>query len=49
MKNSIKGNQFGKTINVFINGKLSKKVCDTLETSTAFFALIMDAKGDSTD
>lgn len=49
MKNSIQGNQFGKTVNVFINGKLRKKVCDTLETATDFFALIMDAKGNPTD
>ena len=49
MKNSVQGNQFGKTVNVFINGKLRKKVCDTLETAEEFFRLILSAKDDPTD
>ena len=49
MKNSIQGNQYGKTVNVFINGKLRKKICDTIETATDFFTLILEAGADPSD
>lgn len=49
MKNSLQGNQFGKTVNVFINGKLRKKVCDTIETAEEFFRLIIGAGSTPTD
>ena len=42
MKNQISGNQFGKTVNVFIRGKLRKKVCDTVETAKNFYKLILE-------
>lgn len=49
MKNEIQVNQFGKTVNVFVNGKLRKKVCDSVETAKQFFNVIMEAKADPTE
>ncbi len=48
MKNSINGMIGGKTVNVFINGKLRKKVCDTVETAKEFFELILATKENPT-
>jgi len=49
MKQEIQVNQFGKTVNVFVGGKLRKKVCDTIETAKDFFEVIMTAKKDPTE
>jgi len=49
MKNEIQVNQFGKTVNVFVNGKLRKKVCDTVETANNFFKIILEAKANPTE
>jgi len=49
MKNQINAVKIGKTINVWINGKLRKKVCDTHETADKFFKMILSVKDAPSD
>ena len=48
MKNSIQAVKIGRIVNVWVNGKLRKKVCDTLETANDFFKLILTVKDNPT-
>ena len=40
--------KIGRTINVWVNGKLRKKVCDSHETANKFFKLILGVKENPT-
>lgn len=41
--------KIGRTVNVWVNGKLRKKVCDSHETANKFFNLILEVKENPTD
>jgi hypothetical protein len=44
MKNVITATRIGRTINLFIGGKLRKKVCDSKETANELYRLILNVK-----
>jgi hypothetical protein len=44
MKNEIQAIKIGKTVNLSINGKLSKKVCDTEQMAKELYSLVLSAK-----
>lgn len=48
MKNQINAVKIGKTINIWINGQLRKKVCDTHETADEIFKFILSVKENPT-
>lgn len=49
MKTVVQGIKQGNVVNFSINGKLFKKVCDTVEGAADFFRAILKAKADPTD
>lgn len=49
MKNTINAVKIGKIINVWVNGNLRKKVCDSIKTADEFFKLILTVKENPTD
>jgi hypothetical protein len=49
MKNQINGVKIGKTVNVWINGKLRKKVCEDHKVADKLFSMILTAKENPTD
>lgn len=49
MKNTINAVKIGRIVNVWINGKLRKKVCDTDQTADSLFKLILTVKDNPTE
>lgn len=49
MKNQINAVKIGKTVNIWIDGKLRKKVCDTNETADELFKLVLSVKANPTE
>lgn len=45
----INATKIGRVINLSINGKLRKKVCDTVETANDLYRLILDVKANPSD